>query len=78
MTRLRIEVARKHRGWTQRQLSDHSGVASTDISKIETGRYLPGPFQRQRLARALKLKPEQLLEEVEVQGFDRRRPAGAF
>ena len=72
MKRLRIQVARKQRGWSQTQLGARARVSATDVSKIETGRFLPYPVQVKRLARALKLKPEELLEEVEIQGFDRR------
>jgi ribosome-binding protein aMBF1 (putative translation factor) len=72
MIRLRIEVARKQRKWNQTKLAAAAGMSTTDVSKIENGRFIPYPKQAERLARALKIKPEELLEEVEVQGFDRR------
>lgn len=68
--RLRMHVARRQLGWTQRRLSIASRVPVGDISRIESGRY---QRQVERLARTLKLTPAELLEEVEV-----LRGPGAF
>lgn len=37
MIRLRIQELREARGWSQRELSDRSGVRQATISKAESG-----------------------------------------
>jgi transcriptional regulator with XRE-family HTH domain len=59
---LRIKAERLQRGWTQTQLAARSGLSTSDISRIETGRFKPYPKQALRIARALKVAPECLLE----------------
>jgi transcriptional regulator with XRE-family HTH domain len=62
---LRIKVERIKRGLSQTQLGAAANIAASDISRIETGRFRPYKRQLARLARVLKLKPEQLLEAVD-------------
>jgi len=62
MRRLRLE--RRRRKWRQDDLAHHSRLATSDISKIETGRLRPSPRQLERLGRALNLGPHELMEEV--------------
>ena len=62
----RIKQQRLRRGWNQVKLSCKADVPVSDISKIENGRALPYPAQRERLARVLQLDPDTLLDEVDV------------
>jgi transcriptional regulator with XRE-family HTH domain len=63
---LRIKAERLKRGWRQEDLGFYARMAGADVSRIETGRLQPYPTQVARLAKALGLKPEELLEEVGV------------
>jgi ribosome-binding protein aMBF1 (putative translation factor) len=62
MVKMRAE--RQRRGWNQTVLAFRAKVALADVSKFETRRATPYPGQRKRLARALNLDPETLLDEV--------------
>ena len=61
-----LELARRVRGWTQRELGEHPKVRihQSFISQLERGAGLPSPDQRQRLARALGVPPDNLLDPV--------------
>lgn len=63
---LRIRTERLRRKWTQTELAARSGLSTSDVSRIETGRLRPYPRQLARLARALRLAPERLLEPDEA------------
>lgn len=45
--------ARKESGYTQKELSERSGIAQSDISKLENGNANPSVKTLQRLATAL-------------------------
>jgi transcriptional regulator with XRE-family HTH domain len=62
---LRVKARRLEKGWNQTQLGYYSGLTASEISKIETGRLVPYPRQVERLAGALDVEGESLLEEVE-------------
>jgi transcriptional regulator with XRE-family HTH domain len=53
--RLKLELS-------QEQVSERSGVHATEVSRIEAGKRDPRVSTVERLARAVKLKPGQLLE----------------
>jgi ribosome-binding protein aMBF1 (putative translation factor) len=55
-----VREERTRRGWTQVDLSYHSPVPASEISKIESGRLKPSLGQIERLARALGVRPEQI------------------
>ena len=61
---LRITVERKRRGWRQQDLAFHADVPMAEVSRIESGRMKPYPKHAKQLAKVLKLRPEQLTEEV--------------
>jgi transcriptional regulator with XRE-family HTH domain len=53
--RLKLELS-------QEQVSERSGVHSTEVSRIEAGKRDPRVSTVERLARAVNLRPGQLLE----------------
>ena len=61
-----MELARHQKGWSQQRLaSDHQTQFDQPyISMVERGAGLPTPEQRQRIANALGIPAESLLEEV--------------
>jgi DNA-binding XRE family transcriptional regulator len=52
---------RKRRGLTQEELYLLSGVSRSTIAELEVGRRLARPRTQQALAKALKVKPEDLV-----------------
>jgi len=60
----RLRAERLRRGWTQTDLGARAHLATSDVSRIETGRFIPYPEQLRRLARVLQLPAGALLEEV--------------
>ena len=63
---LRLREERLRRGWSQTELAFYAHLSASDISKMETGRFLPFPAQAARLAEVLGMAAEALLEEVEA------------
>jgi ribosome-binding protein aMBF1 (putative translation factor) len=55
---LQFHDARVARGWSQRELSERSGVRQADISRIERGAGNPTEATLQRLAGALEKRLE--------------------
>ena len=49
-------------GWTQRRLSDVTGIPETRLSDLARGRTTPTPREREVLARALGKSIETLLD----------------
>jgi len=61
---LRIELARRTRGWQQWRLGQITRIHQSFISLIEKGQGIPTPDQAARLADALGLDPEHLLDVI--------------
>jgi transcriptional regulator with XRE-family HTH domain len=57
-----LRAARKKLGMSQEAVAEHSGVHATEVSRIEAGKRDPRVTTVERLARAVKMKPGQLLE----------------
>lgn len=57
-----LRQARKQLGMSQEAVSERSGVHATEVSRIEAGKRDPRVSTVERLARAVKMKPGQLLE----------------
>lgn len=56
-----LREARKLKGWSQDDLSYHSGISPTGISRLESGEYDPLPKTFDKLLKALKLTHDQLM-----------------
>jgi len=57
-----LRSARTQLGMSQEQVADLSGVHATEVSRIEAGKRDPRVSTVERLAKAVKMKPGQLLE----------------
>jgi transcriptional regulator with XRE-family HTH domain len=60
MSKMKAERLRRH--WSQTQLAARAALSTSDVSKFESGRMNPYPVQARRLAKALGLRPDELLE----------------
>lgn len=57
-----VRAARKARGWTQEDLSGHSGLAVVQVSRVERGAREIRLTTLLRLLRALDIPPGELLD----------------
>lgn len=57
-----LRRARKELGMSQEQVAELSGVHATEVSRIEAGKRDPRVSTVERLAKAVQLKPGQLLD----------------
>jgi transcriptional regulator with XRE-family HTH domain len=57
-----LRDARKRLGLTQEEVGERSGVHPTEVSRIEAGKRDPRISTLLRLARALEVRPGELLE----------------
>ena len=71
-----ILKARKESGLTQKQLSERTGIAQTDISKLERGNANPSLRTLQRLAAGMgmKIKLSLFLCQQSKYGFSQQPP----
>ena len=56
--------ARKTSGMTQKQLSEKTGIAQADISKLENGNANPSLRTLQRLANGMGMKVKLVFEQI--------------
>jgi len=56
----RLKEERKRQRLSQTRLSALTGIAQSDLSAIETGRRVPGPGWRRRIAEALNVSESEL------------------
>jgi len=57
-----LRKARRELDLSQEQVAERSGVHATEVSRIEAGKRDPRVSTVERLARAVEMKPGQLLE----------------
>ena len=57
-----LRAARAKLGMSQEQVSERSGVHATEVSRIESSKRDPRVSTVERLAKAVKMKPGELLE----------------
>ncbi len=60
--RLKLREIRKRKFLTQQQLADRIGTSKANISKLETGAQEPRPSTVLKLAEALGVSPEELVD----------------
>jgi transcriptional regulator with XRE-family HTH domain len=58
----KLREARERLGLTQEQVAQRSGVHATEVSRIEAGKRDPQVSTVRRLAKAVEVKPGQLLD----------------
>lgn len=58
----KLREARERSGLTQEQVAQRSGVHATEVSRIEAGKRDPRVTTLRRLAKAVEVKPGQLLD----------------
>jgi transcriptional regulator with XRE-family HTH domain len=68
---LRIRFERTNQKLSQSHVALHAGIPQPTLSLIEIGRLVPTPDELQRLAAALRVKPDDLLRDVAVLGSSR-------
>lgn len=57
----KIRRYREARGWNQKELADNAGVSAATVSKAERGEYTPSPDKLRKIADALGIKLEELI-----------------
>jgi transcriptional regulator with XRE-family HTH domain len=62
-TGARIRDARRRRVLTQKELAELAGLPRVTLVRIETDRQQPRPSTLRRLAKALGVRPQDLLED---------------
>jgi transcriptional regulator with XRE-family HTH domain len=63
MVRLtRLKTVRERKAFTQEQLAEKAGVSRATLARIETGQNEPYPSTVRKIADALGVEPEQLME----------------
>jgi transcriptional regulator with XRE-family HTH domain len=63
--RVKMHALRESRVLTQSELAELAGVSHLSVHKIETGQQQPRPATIRKLARALRVKPADLLERTD-------------
>jgi DNA-binding XRE family transcriptional regulator len=58
----RITAKRRARGWRQQDLADATGIARPNIARLESGRRMPKVSTLHRIAQALEIAVEELME----------------
>ena len=61
--RARFQYLREQSVLTQAELASRDGISELSVHKIETGQQEPRPATIRKLARALKIKPAELIAE---------------
>ena len=57
-----VTQERERRGWSRAELARRAQMSSGEVGKIEAGRLIPYDSQRRKLARALGIPVDTLLE----------------
>ena len=62
----RVRALRGQRGWTKRDLADHSGLNTTSVGPIERGERNPSAWTVVVLAAGLGVTPDLLLQGLDA------------
>ena len=68
---VKMKFLRLDKGWSLNVLAVHASMQPGEISKIKRGLLVPYESQRVKLAEALGVAPERLLEEVSAEALVR-------
>jgi transcriptional regulator with XRE-family HTH domain len=63
------------KGWHQSELARQSGLARDNVSRYTTGKSMPSPLALRALARALDVKPEDIMPNYIESAIDEDAPA---
>ena len=66
----RMKRERLRRGWNQTVVAYRAKLATSDVSKIESGRTFPYPSQLKRLVKVFGIDGTTLMEEVHDAGAE--------
>lgn len=69
-----VQFVRASQGWTQEEFAEAARMHPAQISAYETGRKIPRPATRAKLAAAAGTTPDAVIEAAEV--LRRRAPSG--
>lgn len=61
-----VRQRRKAKEWTQEQLAERAGVAAIHVGFVERGENVPKLTMILRLARALGVRPGELIDHIKV------------
>jgi transcriptional regulator with XRE-family HTH domain len=61
-----VRERRKAKEWTQEQLAERAGVAAIHVGFVERGENVPKLTMILRLARALGVRPGELIDHIKV------------
>ena len=64
----RLRMVRERSALTQQELADLAGVSRVTVGRIESGEDEPFPRTTRKLARALRVKPADLMKPLVVEG----------
>ena len=59
---MRIKALRKRKGWTQEKLAEEAGVGRSHLARLETARQDPTLATLEKLAKALRVKVQDLVK----------------
>ena len=60
-----LRAIRERHALTQQELADRAGLNRVTVVRIEAGQHQPFPRTTRKLARALRVKPADLMEPLE-------------
>ncbi len=61
-----VRKRRKAKEWTQERLAEEAGVAAIHIGFVERGENVPKLTMILRIARALRIRPGELIDHIKV------------
>jgi transcriptional regulator with XRE-family HTH domain len=61
-----VRERRKAKGWTQERLAEAAGVAAIHVGFVERGENIPKLVMILRLAKALGVRPGELIDNIRV------------
>ncbi len=66
----------QNRGWNQAELARRSGITTAQVSRVMTGEQHPGPEVGRKIARALRIPPEEVFRRAGLLPPAQKQPEG--